>query len=115
MRRVLLWMVAAMALAGFTAVTPALGATSAPSFSPPMRLPKWSGSEPSITVDANDRNAVYVSAPQHIPAALNPVAGNTGSGTNGVGIWASHDAGETFPVNSNIGSTKRGGGPRAEG
>src|SRR5437763_16606512 len=105
MRRVLLWMVPAMALAGFTVATPAPGATCASSFSPPMKLPKWSGSEPAITFDPNDRNAVYVTAPQHIPAALNPVAGNTGSGTNGVGVWASHDGGETFPINSNIGST----------
>jgi hypothetical protein len=102
-------MIAAGALARFTVATPALGATSATSFSPPMKLPKWSGSEPSITFDPNDRSAVYVTAPQHIPAALNPVAGNTGSGTNGVGFWASHDGGETFPVNSNIGSTNGGG------
>src|SRR3954452_13371502 len=109
MRRVLLWMVAALAMAGFTGVTPALGATTAPSGRPPIKLPKWGGSEPSIAVDPNDRDAVYVTAPQHIPAALNPVAGNTGSGTNGVGVWASHDGGETFPVNSNIGSTNGGG------
>jgi len=52
---------------------------------------------------------VYVSAPQHIPAALNEAAGNTGSGSNGVGFWASHDGGKTFPINSNIAATNGGG------
>ncbi|MBV8982636.1 MAG: exo-alpha-sialidase, partial [Acidimicrobiia bacterium] len=48
-------------------------------------------------------------APQHIPAVLNPLAGNSGSGTNGVGFWASHDGGKTFPTNANIASTNGGG------
>ena len=54
-------------------------------------------------------DSVYVTAPQHIPALLNQLAGNTGSGSNGVGVWASHDGGQTFPINANVGSTNGGG------
>jgi LPXTG-motif cell wall-anchored protein len=109
MRRVLVLLVPALALALLTASGSAGGATTPPTYSAPLKLPAWSGSEPSIAIDPNDPNAVYVSAPQHIPAVLNQAAGNTGSGSNGVGFWASHDGGKTFPVNSNVGSTNGGG------
>jgi hypothetical protein len=49
MRRVLLFLV--------PAVAPAVWST-------PQKLAQWSGSEPSIAIDPNDANAVYVSAPQ---------------------------------------------------
>jgi hypothetical protein len=109
MRRALLLLVPAAALAVFTTSAPARGASSPAVWSAPMKLPKWSGSEPSIAIDPNDANAVYVTAPQHIPAVLNQAAGNMGSGSNGVGFWASHDGGKTFPINSNIASTNGGG------
>src|SRR3954471_15763257 len=109
MRRGVLLLVPAVALAVLGATAPAKSAPSAPVWSAPLKLPTWSGSEPSIAVDPNDPNAVYVSAPQHIPAVLNQAAGNMGSGSNGVGFWASHDRGKTFPTNSNIGSTNGGG------
>ena len=114
MRRVLLLLVPVAALATLTATGPArgagaTGATGAPAWSPPLQLPKWSGSEPSVAIDPKDASAVYVSAPQHIPAVLNQAAGNTTSGSNGVGFWASHDGGKTFPINSNIASTNGGG------
>ncbi|MCU1450017.1 MAG: exo-alpha-sialidase, partial [Acidimicrobiales bacterium] len=101
--------VTALGVAVLTPAGPARGAGGTLAFSPPLRLPKWSGSEPSIAIDPNDPSAVYVSAPQHIPAALNEAAGNTGSGSNGVGFWASHDGGRTFPINTNISSTTGGG------
>ena len=111
MRRVLFVLLPAVALAALavTVTGPAGRAANQPAFSPPLQLPKWSGSEPSIAIDPNDPSAVYVSAPQHIPAVLNGAAGNTGSGTNGVGFWASHDGGKTFPTNANINSTNGGG------
>jgi LPXTG-motif cell wall-anchored protein len=109
MRRVLLLLVSAVALAVITAGAPAKGAPSPPVWSAPQKLPQWSGSEPSIAIDPNDPNAVYVSAPQHIPAVLNQAAGNMGSGSNGVGFWASHDGGKSFPITSNIASTNGGG------
>ena len=76
MRRVLLLLVPVAALATLTATGPArgagaTGATGAPAWSPPLQLPKWSGSEPSVAIDPKDASAVYVSAPQHIPAVLN--------------------------------------------
>jgi LPXTG-motif cell wall-anchored protein len=109
MRRVLLLLAPVLALVVFTATGPAGSVASPPVWSAPMQLPRWSGSEPSIAIDPGDPNAVYVSAPQHIPAALNQAAGNMSSGSNGVGFWASHDGGKTFPVNSNIASTNGGG------
>src|SRR5947199_6622857 len=63
MRRVLLLLVPAAALAVFTAIGPATGAAAPPAWSPPLQLPKWSGSEPSVAIDPSDPSAVYVSAP----------------------------------------------------
>ena len=86
MRRALLLLAPVAALVVVTVVGPAGGAATPATFSPPLKLPTWSGSEPSIAVDPQDPSAVYVSAPQHIPAVLNQAAGNTGSGSNGVGF-----------------------------
>src|SRR5437588_6228280 len=109
MRRLLLLLAPVAALVVLTATGPTGGAATPATYSPPLKLPAWSGSEPSIAVDPQDPNAVYITAPQHIPAVLNQAAGNTGSGSNGVGFWASHDGGKTFPINSNVGSTNGGG------
>src|SRR5437588_527630 len=109
MRRLLLLLAPVAALVVLTATGPTGGAATPATYSPPLKLPAWSGSEPSIAVDPKDPNAVYVSAPQHIPAVLNQAAGNMGSGSNGVGFWASHDGGTPFPITSNVGSTNGGG------
>jgi hypothetical protein len=108
MRRVIV-LVPILALALVASTGPGGSAAAPAAFSPPVKLPKWSGGEPSIAIDAQDPNAVYVVAPQHIPAVLNGAAGNTGSGSNGVGFWASHDGGKTFPIDRNIASTNGGG------
>ena len=108
MRRILL--VLSASLLALLATTGLSHGASAPlTFSAPLKLDKWSGSEPSITIDPKDPNAVYVSAPQRIPALFNGVTGNPQDGTNGVGFWASHDGGKSFPINSNIASATGGG------
>src|SRR5438132_6481272 len=100
----LLVLIATPAIPAARAQTPA-----APlSFSNPLELPKWAGGEPSIAADPTGNGAVYVTAPQFIPAAANALPGSPG-GTDGVGFWASTDHGRTFPLNANFGSSVGGG------
>lgn len=106
-------------LAALAAVPPALGASSsgarAPKFAKPVVLKGYAGGEPSIALDPYHPNDVYVVAPQAIPAAANNALWQTGllSGpapaAEGIGFWASHDGGRTFPVKANIGSSIGGG------
>lgn len=108
-------LLAAFAAAGLAlALLPAAGPASALSgslqFSPPIQLPRWSGGEPSLAYDPTGNGSVYVTAPQFIPAALNGTpAGSSAAGDKGVGVWASHDGGATFPINGNVGSGAGGG------
>ena len=93
------------------AISPALGATGrahrAPSFSKPVVLKGYGGGEPSLALDPNRPNYVYVTAPQGIPSVAGSALGI--SSPNGIGFWASHDGGRTFPVKANIGSDIGGG------
>src|SRR4051812_41835710 len=92
--------VTAGALATVAGLLPFAGASAqsspAPQFAAAQRLPKWSGGEPSIAADPSGNGAVYVTAPQFIPAALNGPTG-TGAGPEGIGFWASTDHGRTYP------------------
>ncbi|HVB27658.1 MAG TPA: hypothetical protein VNE21_07085, partial [Mycobacteriales bacterium] len=93
-------------------IVPALaanrGPTLTPSFTTPLALGKWSGGEPSLAFDPNNPRNLYITAPQSVPAAVNgPLA--DGSGSQGVGFWASYDGGRTFPNAQNIGSGTGGG------
>ena len=76
-------------------------ATAAPvlSFTTPQKLLGAAGGEPSVVSDG--RGDVYVTGPQKIPAI--------GSGTPGVGVWASHDDGHTFAFTGIFGSYAGGG------
>jgi len=98
------------------AVTPALATSSpAPRFSKPIVLKGYAGGEPSLALDPRNPNNVYVTAPQAIPSAVNNALWATGlfSGPTpapkGVGFWASHDGGKSFPIAQNIGSALGGG------
>lgn len=87
-------------LAAAGLVMPARAAPSAAiAFAPPIQLKGASGGEPSLASDGQGN--VYVSAPQSIPAIA--------SGTPGVGVWASHDHGSTFPGAKIVGSFTGGG------
>ncbi len=77
-------------------------------FSAPQRLPAWAGGEPSLAFDPSGDGAVYITAPQSIPAVANGPF-QTGGRSRGVGLWASHDGGRSFPINRNIGSAAGGG------
>ncbi|MBV8982615.1 MAG: hypothetical protein JO086_17080, partial [Acidimicrobiia bacterium] len=59
MRRLLFLLIPAVALAALavTVTGPAGVAANPPAFSPPVQLPRWGGSEPSIAIDPNDANA----------------------------------------------------------
>jgi hypothetical protein len=102
-----------IALAGATATLAAAGpvlakpATAAPKFSSAVLLKGFGGGEPSLALDPRNPRNVYVAAPQGIPTGLNLALG--GSATSGVGFWASHDGGKTFPIAQNIGSSFGGG------
>ena len=106
-------------LAALGAIPPALGASSsgpaAPTFSKPVILKGYAGGEPSLALDPYHPSDVYVVAPQAIPAVANTALWQTGllSGPapapKGIGFWASHDGGRTFPVSANIGSNVGGG------
>jgi hypothetical protein len=81
--------------------------TGAPGWSAPVKLGKWAGGEPSLAFDPSGNGSVYVVAPQGIPTGANLLLG--GAVTKGIGFWASHDHGRSFPVTSNIGSALGGG------
>jgi len=112
-----------IALAGLigsaVAIAPAMATTSgssgAPVFTKPMMLKGYAGGEPSLALDPVHPNDVYVTAPQAIPSVANNALWATGlfSGPTpapkGVGFWASHDGGRTFPIAQNIGSAVGGG------
>jgi len=105
---------ALIALAGATATlataaVPALAkpASVAPRFSAPILLKGFGGGEPSLALDPRDPRNVYVTAPQGIPTGVNLALGS--STTSGVGFWASHDGGRTFPIAQNVGSSFGGG------
>src|SRR5437879_8303081 len=93
---------------------PAAAPTKAsPTFTAAQRLLHWAGGEPSIAFDPSGNGDVYVTAPQSIPSALNPFFQSTEkdaptNGSNGVGIWVSHDHGVTW-TDQNIASTTGGG------
>jgi hypothetical protein len=91
------------------AVTPALagGKPVAPRFSGAVELKGYGGGEPSLALDPRNPRNVYVTAPQGIPTGANALFGS--STTSGVGFWASHDGGKTFPIAKNIGSSFGGG------
>jgi hypothetical protein len=96
---------------GLAALTPNLasaGTSLAPRFAGLEKLNTWAGGEPSIAIDPNNPNDVYVTAPQFVPAALNSTLGIPG-GNQGVGVWASYNGGRSFPVSENIGSSTGGG------
>jgi hypothetical protein len=82
-------------------------ASGAPTFTAPLQLKGYAGGEPSLALDPSNSKNVYVTAPQGIPTGANLVLG--GSTTSGVGFWASHDGGKTFPIAKNIGSAVGGG------
>jgi hypothetical protein len=95
-----------------TAATPVLahatsGSSVAPRFSAPLALKGYGGGEPSLALDPSNSRNVYVTAPQGIPTGANLVLG--GSTTSGVGFWASHDGGKSFPIARNLGSAFGGG------
>jgi hypothetical protein len=104
---------ALVALAGATATLAAAApvlakpASVAPKFNKPVLLKGFGGGEPSLAIDPKDPRNIYVTAPQGIPTGLNLVLGS--STTSGIGFWASHDGGKTFPVSQNIGSSFGGG------
>src|SRR3954447_1248395 len=101
------------------AVAPALATTTAVSraavFTKRMTLKGYAGGEPSLALDPVHPSNVYVTAPQAIPSIANNALWSTGlfSGPTpapkGVGFWASHDGGRTFPIAQNIGSAIGGG------
>src|SRR4051795_13352886 len=101
------------------AVAPALattsGSTGAPVFTKPIMLKGYAGGEPSLAIDPVHPSDIYVTAPQAIPSVANNALWSTGlfSGPTpapkGVGFWASHDGGRTFPIAQNIGSSFGGG------
>src|SRR4051794_6779110 len=78
-------------------------------------LKGYAGGEPSLALDPVHPSNVYVTAPQAIPSIANNALWSTGlfSGPTpapkGVGFWASHDGGRTFPIAQNIGSAVGGG------
>src|SRR4051794_41322488 len=84
-------------------------------------LKGYAGGEPSLALDPVNSKNVYVTAPQAIPSIANNALWSTGlfSGPTpapkGVGFWASHDGGRTFPIAQNIGSAIGGGDPPVEG
>src|SRR4051812_50204435 len=77
-------------------------------------LKGYAGGEPSLALDPVNPKNVYVTAPQAIPSIANNALWSTGlfSGPTpapkGVGFWASHDGGRTFPIAQNIGSAVGG-------
>src|SRR5947209_147657 len=97
------------AVATLAAARPVLAkpAAVAPKFNRPVLLGGFGGGEPSLALDPSNPRNVYVTAPQGIPTGLNVALG--GSATSGVGFWASHDGGKSFPVAQNIGSSFGGG------
>ncbi|HET6818801.1 MAG TPA: hypothetical protein VFH66_16345 [Mycobacteriales bacterium] len=106
-------LIALVGLLGTTAaVAPALatstGTAGAPVFTKPLMLKGYAGGEPSLAVDPVNPSNVYVTAPQFVPAVLNPVLGSP-AGSKGVGVWVSHNGGRTFPIAQNIGSGTGGG------
>src|SRR4051812_49518472 len=104
---------ALIALAGAAATvavaSPVLAKSApvAPKFNRPVLLQGFGGGEPSLALDPRNPRNVYVTAPQGIPTGVNLLLG--GSTTSGVGFWASHDGGRTFPIAQNIGSAVGGG------
>jgi len=110
-------LIAIAAVAGTAAAVAPAGASgsTAPTFTKAMVLKGYAGGEPSIALDPVNPGNVYVTAPQAIPSAANNALWATGlfSGPTpapkGVGFWASHDGGRTFPIAQNIGSAVGGG------
>ena len=109
--------VAVVALAAGPALARGDGHTAppppTPSFTAAQQLAHWAGGEPSISFDPSGNGDVYVTAPQSIPSALNPFFQSTSkqaptNGSNGVGVWVSHDHGATW-ADQNIASTTGGG------
>ena len=104
---------ALLALAGASATLAVAGpvlakpAPVAPKFSSAVLLDGYAGGEPSLALDPRDPRNVYVTAPQGSPTGVNAAFGS--STTSGVGFWASHDGGKSFPVSRNIGSAFGGG------
>jgi hypothetical protein len=98
---------ATLATAAPVLAKPAKPAPSAPKFSSAVLLKGFGGGEPSLALDPRNPRNVYVAAPQGIPTGLNLAIG--GSTTSGVGFWASHDGGRSFPIAQNIGSALGGG------
>jgi hypothetical protein len=97
------------ALATALLLIPAAAATAADplSFTAPQKLPQFAGGEPSLAFDPNGTGDTYVAAPQGIPSALGGVFGF--SPPKGIGFWASHDGGVTFPDVVNTGTGNGGG------
>jgi len=83
------------------------GGSTAPKFSKAIELKGFGGGEPSLALDPSNSKNVYVTAPQGIPTGANVVFGS--STTSGVGFWASHDGGKSFPIAQNLGSAFGGG------
>lgn len=105
-RALVLPLAAAVLTAGVTTAT-AAQRTPATTWQRPTKLGQWAGGEPSAAFDPSGNGAVYIAAPQSIPTGANLVLG--GAATKGVGFWASHDHGRTFPISSDIGSAVGGG------
>ena len=96
--------VATLAAAGPVLAKPA---SVAPKFTRPVLLKGFGGGEPSLALDPSNPRNVYVTAPQGIPTGVNLAFGE--STTSGVGFWASHDGGRTFPIAQDLGSSFGGG------
>ncbi|MCU1595140.1 MAG: exo-alpha-sialidase, partial [Frankiales bacterium] len=98
-------LLAAGSVSAVAATRPA--AAPVPAWSSSQKLGHWAGGEPSVAFDPTGNGSVYIAAPQSIPTGANLVLG--GAATKGIGFWASHDHGRTFPLSSDIGSAVGGG------
>jgi hypothetical protein len=105
-----------LAGAGLAALLLLLGsvssATAAVSFTKPLQLPfvsgstEFSGGEPSMAFDPTGNGALYITAPEGVPAVVAAPFGGPGQG---VGFWASRTAGRTWPGPKAVGSVTGGG------
>jgi hypothetical protein len=101
-----------LAVTGLVGLVAAIGPALATSpshaarFSAPLKLTGYAGGEPSLAIDPYHPNNVYVTSPQGIPSAVGALVGLA---DKGIGFWASHDGGRSFPIKRNIGSGIGGG------
>jgi hypothetical protein len=104
-------LVLSVAVLGGTAATAGAARPAPLAWTTPYKLGPWAGGEPSVAFDPSGNGSVYIVAPQGIPSGAGVLLNALGSpsGTKGIGFWASHDHGRTFPFNANVGSAVGGG------